>query len=122
MRLPGGHNMHKKKPPSPVLTAAEQRLLISKQQRGHIGDAWLVPQDVALLGRVAVDVTGHFGPRTNETHFTDQHIPELRQFIELRFAKPATDPRDTWIFLLRDRQAEFLGVEEIGRASCRERG
>ena len=74
------------------------------------------PDDVALavernlLGQL-LDELRPLGPRADEAHVADQHVPQLRQLVEPRAAQEAADRRDAVVVLPRPHRAGCrLGV------------
>src|SRR5439155_16750315 len=78
---------------------------------GHAG-----LDDVALavernLPRQSAYELGPLRPRADETHVPDDHIPELRQFVETSPAQQTPDARDASVARLRpDRSGTRLRV------------
>ena len=50
----------------------------------------------------------------HEAHVTDQHVPELREFIQLCLAQEAPDPGDPWVLVFRQRHTDSVGVDDHG--------
>ena len=54
---------------------------------------------------------GPLGPRADHAHASQEHVPELRQLVEVRLAKPAADRRDAAVAGLRPAgPGDALGV------------
>src|SRR6266480_1025963 len=88
--------------PLQVVRVSKQHLLVAETQRCQIGDPGLAPQNVALFRSIMLNVAGHLGSRTDQTHFARQHIPKLWQFVQLRLPQYPADPGNASITVLRD--------------------
>src|SRR5205085_2071870 len=71
------------------------------------------PHDVALtievdpLGQL-LDELGALGPRPDEAHITEQHVPQLRDFIDPGLAQETADGGDPGIAGFRPYRAGIL--------------
>ena len=63
-----------------------------------------------------LDEVGPLGTRADDRHVAAQHVPELRQLVEVAAAQPAADRRAARVVLARpDRAGVVLGVAGIER-------
>ena len=97
-----------------ISRAAQERFFIAEQHRGHVRDARLELQNLALLRGVALHISRHLGTRPHEAHIAHQHVPELGQFIQLGLAQKAADPGDARILVFGQRHAHVVGIDDHG--------
>src|SRR3989442_4721473 len=50
-----------------------------------------------MPGLVLFELVRKRGPGSDQRHVPPQHVPQLRQFVEARLSKHASDRRDPWI-------------------------
>src|SRR5437867_9130910 len=50
-----------------------------------------------MPGLVLYELVRKRGPGSDQRHVPPQHVPQLRQFVEARLSKHASDRRDPWI-------------------------
>src|SRR5262249_21673149 len=63
-----------------------------------------------LLGRVVGDVARVLGPRADEAHVPDEHVPELRQLVDLVAPQDTADGRHASVAGARDARAGLRGA------------
>jgi hypothetical protein len=95
-----------------VTGALQQRLFVAEQHGRHVRYPRLVAQDVPLLVLILLDIARDLRPWSNEAHFAYEHVPELRQFIELEAAQENAQRRDPAVSFGRERQPELVGVTD----------
>jgi hypothetical protein len=64
------------------------------------GNSRLHRQALTLEWSVLLDDEGHFRPRSDQGHVAEQHIQNLRQFVEAGFAKNPANRRDVRIIAM----------------------
>src|ERR1019366_2282050 len=62
-------------------------LLVPEADAGRIGDAWPDGMDEGPPLGIGFNPFADLGPRPDQRHLSPEHIPELRQFIQLVFAE-----------------------------------
>src|SRR5262249_33044871 len=79
------------------------------------GDARLHAESPALPVFTEAFIVPHRqGPRTYQTHVSDEDVEELRQFVDAGAAQELSDRRDARIILdLEDRSADFVQMLDL---------
>ena len=67
--------------------------------RGHVG---------RQVAPIAEHLVLHNRPWADQAHFSTEHVPDLRQFIETGFAQESPQARDAWI------SAQLMVAEPFG--------
>ena len=95
---------------------AAQHLLhgvgVAVVERGVGGDAWTHLIEVGVVGVVLhdlVDVELALGARSDEGHVAHEHIPELRQFVEVVLAQCAANGGETRVAIVAGKELRTLG-------------
>src|SRR5262245_25851015 len=66
---------------------------IREDDRRKVRDPRTFVQKMPLFGSVLCNILRHLRARPDETHVAFEHVPELRQFIELEPAYESTEDR-----------------------------
>ena len=88
--------------------------LIAEAKRREIGNTRLVLQNGALLAGVVLDITSHFGTGTDQAHFSAEHVPKLREFVEFSAAKQPAERSNAGIVISGDGWSENIRVKNHG--------
>lgn len=73
-----------------VFTFGQDVTFLPEVNGSIIGDAWPDIQYTTLGRGVLVSVLFNLGTRTHQAHVSSQHVPQLRQFVELPVAQEGT--------------------------------
>jgi hypothetical protein len=66
-------------------------------ERSEAGNAWSHGQDLALSRSIARDVSGIFGPWTNQAHLAPQNVDQLWQLVYSGTAQKTANGCYPWI-------------------------
>src|SRR5436309_15983456 len=67
---------------------------------GQSRDAWPNRQTVFIFGNERlqlVDKFGSLGPRTHQTHFAPEHVPKLKELVDVRGPQESADGRNAHV-------------------------
>src|ERR1051326_7756327 len=87
----------------------QQRFFVVEPQRSEIGDARFVFQDSPLFASVMLDISRHLRARTDQAHLSAQHVPKLRQFIQLCPPQQPADRSDAQITIAGNSRPARIG-------------
>ena len=97
-----------------VLALREQLGLVAVDDRRHVRDPGARLENGAVVLRVHQDVLLELGTRAHQAHVAHEHVPQLRQLVDLGVAQEVPDPGDPLILAHRDAGAELGGVVHHG--------
>src|SRR5215471_18285261 len=80
-----------------VSRKSQNSLFVSIFKGSEVGNPGPHRKDLFIIPPKHIHIPGDLWSRTDQAHFSPEHVKKLGQFVELGFAEKMANSRDSWI-------------------------